>query len=46
VCSSWLRPYRGIEGAFVIVMSAFVLAGFPTTSTLTDLLANLSSALP
>ncbi len=37
---------RGSPGALFIAMYAFVLAGLPTTSTLTLRLATLSSALP
>jgi hypothetical protein len=36
----------GIEGANFDAIRAFVLAGFPTTQTLTDFLANLSRADP
>jgi len=37
---------RGRPGALFIAMKALVLAGLPTTSTLTSRLAALSSALP
>jgi hypothetical protein len=36
----------GIEGANLEAINAFVFAGFPTTSTLTDFLATLSRAAP
>jgi len=35
-----------MEGAFKEHIKALVLAGFPTTKTLTSLLANLSKASP
>ena len=36
----------GMLGALVMVMSAFVLAGFPTTRTFTVFFANSSMAFP
>jgi hypothetical protein len=41
-----VKFFLGIDGAYVEAIKAFVFAGFPTTSTLTDFLATLSRADP
>ena len=41
---SIMAMFLGMEGAFFMAMRAFVLQGFPTTITLTSLLATFSRA--